>query len=165
MAVSSAHASVLRVPGEEPRVHRSLALGIDDPTGSPSGRTRGRDTCTNSPERSRSGSLLCVPGSAREPRRRRTTSAHRGAASSHPQAKPCSATEISSGPLEWPEENPGHTWAGKGAPGISRRDPVAPSPAATSTYARRQSLSDDGPTGHTFGTANAPIVTVASPSC
>jgi hypothetical protein len=86
-AVSSAHASVLRVPGEETRVHRLLPLGIDDPTGSPSGRTRGRDTCTSIPERSHSGSLLCVPGSGREPRRRRTSGAHLGAASSRPQAR------------------------------------------------------------------------------
>jgi hypothetical protein len=85
-AVRWAPASVLRVPAEEPRVHRGLPLGIDDPTGSPSGRTRGRDACTSTPERSHSGSLLCVPGSGREPRRRRTSGAHRGAASSRPQA-------------------------------------------------------------------------------
>jgi hypothetical protein len=86
-AVSSAHASVLRVPGEEPRVHRSLPLGIDDPTGSPSGRTRGRDPCTSTPGCSHSASLQCVPGSGREPRRRRTSEAPLGAASSRPQAK------------------------------------------------------------------------------
>jgi hypothetical protein len=86
-AVSSAHASVLRVPAEERRVQRSLPLGIDDPTGSPSGRTRGRDACTNTPERSRSGSLLCVRGSAREPRRRRTSGASLGAASARLQAR------------------------------------------------------------------------------
>jgi len=68
-------------------VHRSLLLGIDDPTGSPSGRTRCRDACTSTPERSHSASPLCVPGSGREPRRRRTSGAHLGAASSRPQGR------------------------------------------------------------------------------
>ena len=67
-------------------MHRLLPLGIDDSTGSPSGRTRGRDACTSTPERSHSASLLCVPGSAREPRRRRTSGARRGAASARLQA-------------------------------------------------------------------------------
>jgi hypothetical protein len=67
-------------------VHRFLQLGIDDPTGSPSGRTRGRDACTSTPERSHSASLLCLRGSAREPRRRRTSGARRGAASARLQA-------------------------------------------------------------------------------
>jgi hypothetical protein len=82
-------------------VHRFLPLGIDDPTGSPSGRTRGRDACTSTPERSHSASLLCVPGSGQEPRRRRTSEAHLEAASSR-------LGQLFSGPRSssWPRITP-----------------------------------------------------------
>jgi hypothetical protein len=68
-------------------VDRFLPLGVDDPTGSPSGRTRGLDGCTSTPERSHSASLLGAPCSGPQQPTTRTTEARQEAASARLQAK------------------------------------------------------------------------------